>query len=90
MRSDGKVGKTGVRYVWSDFHPECFPIVSPMLFECLTTPQKPIGSCQITWGRKARHVFAGVCRARLNKVSTGVELSPRAHVPLVLKRAKQL
>jgi hypothetical protein len=33
MRSDGKVGKMGLRvfgrYVWSDFHPECFPIVSP-------------------------------------------------------------
>ena len=33
MGSDGKVGKMGLRafgrYVWSDFHPECFPIVSP-------------------------------------------------------------
>lgn len=40
----------------------------------------------VFWSRgaeRARHVFAGVCRARLNKVSTGVERSWRAHLPLV-------
>jgi hypothetical protein len=26
-----RMEKMGLRYVWSDFHPECFPIVSPML-----------------------------------------------------------
>jgi len=85
----GPDGKMGLRYVWSDSHPECFPKISPGCFPrrkgstaCLTTLQEPIGQCRVTWRRRARHVFAGVCRATLNRVSTGVEWSWQAHLPL--------